>query len=237
MFVRSKIAAAAAAAALTVAAGVGVGAAGTLTANAATSDCGNACIDWFSAAFGTTAHPGFVLDVPDQAGPTGAPVILARADGADPGEDFVADDFGTVNDFISAGLISHGMGALYGNLQAYEFEYAPKEAPSGECLALGGGTGSVAGLGSVSHVDLQLCGVNAATLWIADQKTTSAGSYSALISGETSRDFTHPQSLSVLTRGVQLFTAPLATGIPAVPLNHQLWGYVQGKLPIPKPSA
>lgn len=229
MSMRAKIAAAAAA--LTIAAGVG--AVGTLPANAATRACGINCADWFSAAFGTTAHPGFVLDAVNRAGPTGSSVILARASGANPAEDFVPSDEGTVQDFIQAGLISHGMDPLYGKLEAIELWYAPKDAATGQCLGVGGGTAFIAGLGSISHVDIQPCGVNAGTVWILDPQTTSTGSIFALISGKTSSDFTHPQALSVLKPGVQLFTAPLVTHIPVLPLNHQTWGAVQGVLPIP----
>jgi hypothetical protein len=220
-----------AAAALTIAAGVG--AVGTLPANAATRDCGINCADLFSVAFGTAAHPGFVLEVANQAGPAGSSVILARASGANPAEDFVPSHEGTVHDFIAAGLISRGMDPLYGQLEAIELWYAPKDASTGQCLGVGGGTGSIAGLGSITHVDIQPCGMNAATVWIIDPETTSTGSPFALISGKTTGDFTHPQALSVLKLGVQLFTAPLVTHLHALPLNHQQWGEDQGTLPTP----
>jgi hypothetical protein len=211
------------AAALTVF--VGVGAAGTLPANAATSRCGHVCTDLFSPAFGTATPPAFVLDVQNLAAQVGDPVKVASASGTNQGEDFTLSDEGSVHDFIAAGLMSSGLDALYGNLQAFEIQYAPFGAGSGFCV----GVGAIPGLGT--PVTLQPCGVSAKTTWIFDPETTSAGSYDALISGATNSDFQHPYSLTTLLPGVPLFTAPLEPGFPAAVFAHQLWGQFQGALP------
>jgi hypothetical protein len=55
MSVKSKLLTAAAT--LTMVGGVST--AGTLSASAATPQCGNTCIEIFSKEFGTPAHPGF----------------------------------------------------------------------------------------------------------------------------------------------------------------------------------
>ena len=70
------------------------------------------------------------------------------------------------------------------------------------------------------------------TTWIADPRTTSAGSYDALISGATDSNFSQPFALTAL-RPRPLFTSRLRPGVPAGTLDHQLWGYVPGALPTP----
>ncbi len=214
-----------AAATLTLAAGLG--AAGTLTANASTSACGNNCINWFSAAFGTAAHPAFVLNVQNHVAKAGQPVTLAPASGANKGEDFWPDLVAPVGSMVVAGLVAPGLDALYSSLSVYEFQYAPAGKPTGLCA----GVGTTPGLDT--PVTLQPCGVNARTTWILDPQKTSAGSYDALISGATNKNFSHPYALTTLLPRLPLFTDPLLTGAPAGVLDHQLWGYVPGALPTP----
>ena len=215
--------------AATLALAVGAGAAGTLSATAATSACAQSCFNWFSAAFGTAAHPNYVLDLSSA---TGRPVTLARASGANPAEDFGSTGpLVPVGDLVAAGVMTPGLEAPYGNVGATEIEYAPKGVPTGQCLGVGATTASV------TPVTMLPCGKSARTLWIVDPVTTPAGLSYALISGTTDRDFTHPQSLTVLKPGRTLVTAPLVTHIAALPLDHQLWSFIQGALPIPKPSA
>ena len=213
-----------AAATLTLVAGVG--AAGTLTANAATSACGNNCVNWFSVAYGTAAHPAFVLSVLNRVGRAGQPVTLAAASGANQGEDFQVANEGVVSDFVAAGLMNPGLGKLYSSLPVYEFQYAPGNKPTGLCVGVG--TTPAAG----TPVTLQPCGVTVKTTWIADPHTTSAGSYDALISGATDSNFSQPFALTTL-RPLPLFTSRLRLGLPAGTLDHQLWAYVPGVLPTP----
>ena len=213
MSIKSKIVTAAAA--LTLIAGVG--AAGTLTARAATPKCGALCSDFYSRAFG----PGFVLDAL-HAGRAGQVTTLAKASRASRGEDFSADNLGKVRDFFRAGLLSGGLNALYGGLFAYEIEYTPGGSPADLCLGVG------AAPGTGTQVTLQPCGVTAKTIWIFDPEPTSTGTYYALISAATNRNFHHPAVLTALVPGFPLVTAPLAAGGPVLP--HQLWSAEQGVL-------
>jgi hypothetical protein len=210
---------AASATALTLIAGVG--AAGTLTANAATPRCGPGCTELYSRAFG----PGWVLNVVRHVGRPGQPTTLARASGANHGEDFVIDRLGRVHDFFRAGLISGGLNKLYGRLSAYEIEYTPNGVSSGLCL----GVRTVPGAGT--PVVLEPCGVNVKTVWILDPVKTRSGTFAALISAATSRHFHHPYSLTVLVPRFPLRTEPLTTTAHGSVLAHQLWRARHGVLP------
>ena len=209
MSIKSKLTTTATALALIV----GVGAAGTLTADAATRQCGPACTNLYSRAFG----PAWVLNVVRHAARPGQPTTLAKASRANQGGDFSVDRLGQVRDFFRAGLVSGGLNTLYGRLFAYEIEYAPNGSSSGLCL------GVRTAPGARTPVILEPCGVTASTVWIFDPVKTSSGTFSALISAAANRDFRHPFSLSVLVPGFPLVTAPLATNVPAKVLAHQLW--------------
>ena len=161
----------------------------------------------------------------NQAGQVGEPVIVARASGTNPGEDFVLSVQGVVSDFVAADLMSPRLDALYSNLIVAEIEYVPSGVPTGFCV----GVGATPGLGT--PVTLQPCGVSVRTTWIFDPETTSTGSYDALISGATNSNFQHPYSLTTLLPGLRLFTAPLEPTFPPRCLRTSLWGQFQGALP------
>jgi len=160
-------------------------------AHAATPSCGDSCIGLFSGQFGDplTGHPAFLQDSFKQGVKTGTPIILFRESNMDPAEDFILENQGTVADFYAAGLVSattalhygcvrlgHDRGnfsdCLYGflnprgdgsaNLPAFEAEYDPFGAPTGQCV------GVAAAPFSGEHVTLQPCGVSAKTVWIID---------------------------------------------------------------------
>jgi hypothetical protein len=219
MSVRSKVITAAAALAIVT----GVGAAGTQTANAATPECGETCLSLYSAAFGTSQSPNFVLDVLNNVPRTGQPLILAPASGTNQGEDFIADTPEPVSTWVEAGLMSPGLDPLYGKLYATEIEYVPYGAPTGECVGLGADTSILA------PVTLQPCGVSAHTLWIFDGATTQPGSLFALISGTTDSNFRQPISLTTLLPGLPLTTAALTSSL-SPQAGHQRWGYDAGVL-------
>jgi hypothetical protein len=210
---------AAAATALTLIAGVD--AAGTLTANAATPRCGPRCTELYSRAFG----PVWVLNVVRHVGRAGQLTTLARASRANQGEDFIVDRLGRVRDFFRAGLISGGLNARYGRLSAYEIEYTPNGVFSGLCL----GVRTAPGAGT--PVVLEPCGVNAKTVWIFEPVKTRSGTFSALISAATNRDFRHPYSLTALVPRFPLTTEPLTTTAHGPALAHQLWKARRGVLP------
>jgi hypothetical protein len=221
MSVKSKLVMSAAALAL---AG-GLGAAGTLPAHAATAKCGQGCIDWFSPAFGTAAHPGFVLQAPSPA-KAGQAVTLTAASTVSTGEDFYTSQQGLVRDFVKVGLINDGLEASYGGNTAIEVEYAPGGSASGLCVGVG-----TTNPGAGTAVTLQACGQNAKTVWILDPVTTKTGTFNALISAATTSDFGHPAALTALMPRMPLSTTPLASSTSAALLGHQLWGYLLGALP------
>ena len=124
------------AAMLTVAGGLST--VGTLSATAATPQCGPHCIQNFSAKFGTNANPNFVETVFQGVGTTGQPTILARPSSSNPAGDLiaVAPGMGLVSDFFAAGLVSAAVNQHYGSETAAQIEYAPFGKPTGLCAAL-----------------------------------------------------------------------------------------------------
>ncbi len=174
---------------------LGGSAAATGQAHAATPSCGTACVDVFSDQFGTGdirhPHPGFLLDSFKQGVATGTSIILFRESNSDPAQDFVFENQGTVADFFAAGMVNAATAMHYGcvagseppqfttcvfgedggnaNLDAFEVEYAPLGAPTGQCAGL------AATPFSGEHVTLQPCGVSGRTVWIVDAFDGSGG--------------------------------------------------------------
>jgi hypothetical protein len=214
MSIKSTIITAAATLAAITGVGAGLGPGISAVANAATVKCGSACSDFYSRAFGSS----FVLGTLNGPGRLG---VLARASRADAGEDFSVSALGQVRDLAHGGLIPGGLTALYGSLSAYEIQYTPGRSPSDRCLGVTGTPGAG------TPVTLEPCGVTAKTVWIFDP----SGAYFALISAATSQNYQHPVALTALVPGFPLFTAPLATGVPATVLAHQLWNARPGVLP------
>jgi hypothetical protein len=262
MSVKSKLFAAAAA--LTMVGGVGV--AGALTAGSASAEtpsCGPTCIDLFNFGPGSTYHnPSYLLDSYKQGQATGTPMILFATNNTDPAQDFQAQSPEPVSDYLQAGLVSATVALHYGCLQgtdynqcsgfggvgvddyAFEIEYSPFGAPTGECA----GVAATATAGE--HVTLQPCGVSGKTLWIWDTPCiTSTGDMCRsnwyawwtahqfpLINGSDnnfSQPFvlTYPNGASPLSTpravlevaNLTTFAAP--TGYPNGDVNdNQLWG-------------
>ncbi len=206
-------------AALALSVVTGAGVAGALTANAATTKCGDLCTDLFSAAQGK----GYLIDVATETSAIGQPVNLAAAADTNAGEDFVPSYQGLVSDLYQAGITPAGLDKLYAKRQVIEIQYWPAGKPTVLCLGVGTTPGAD------TPVTLQTCGVNAQTTWIVDPVTTSAGTYDELISGATASNFHHPYVLTAGSPGEQLVTATLAGGDPA--LTHQLWGSFEGAIP------
>jgi hypothetical protein len=198
----------AAAASLTLVGGTaGAGALTVGVANAATPSCSNTCVDIYSDQFGNglTGHPGFLLDSYKQGVATGTQIILFRESNSDPALDFVIENRGTVADFFALGLVSPAIALHYGcvhntvtgltcpyspaatgngrsldaNLNAYEIEYAPFGAASGECV------GVAATPTTGEHVTLQPCGVSAKTVWIVDEFDGANGQVPVFGSGQS----------------------------------------------------
>jgi len=179
MSVKSKVFATAAA--LTLVGGAGVAGLATAgAANAATSECGNQCWDIFSPQFGHHHSPNFVVDAYKQGQAVGTPVILFQVSNSDPAEDFTVGTPDRVSDYWQAGLVTSEVALHYGceagvdfancsgtggngvNDFAFEIQYAPYGAPTGNCV------GVAATATSGAKVSLQPCGVSGKTLWILD---------------------------------------------------------------------
>jgi len=179
MSVKSKVFAVAAA--VTMVGGAGVaGLATSAPANAATSECGIQCWDIFSPEFGHHKSPNFLIDSFKQGEAVGTPVILFQATNSDPALDFTVGTPEPTSDYWQAGLVSSEVALHYGceagvdfaNCSgtggigvddfAFEVQYAPFGAPTGNCV----GVAATATAGE--KVSLQPCGVSGKTLWILD---------------------------------------------------------------------
>jgi hypothetical protein len=220
-------------------------------AGAATRPCGQGCVDIFSRDTGVHHHLKLALDVLDQAGKVGQPIMLYRASHLDPGEDFTVSFQARVSDFYAAGLVSTWLALRYGGLgcekyrsatttclkhypddYAYEIEYAPLGASSGLCVGL------PAAVGNGTPVSLQSCGVSARTIWVVDVASGTRSSlfrhYAPLINGSQGGG-PHLYVLSNPGGSRQLTTRPLETcGCQGMPLTSQQWGAdfgVLGKAP------
>lgn len=222
--------------------------AGAVTpASAATPSCGASCISIFNHKF---SHR-FTVDSIGQGTRTGTPLILFQASNTDPAEDFTVASQGPVSDFYTAGLVSSSLKLHYGCVStvkkpcsgvddsAYELEYSPYGAPTGECA----GTAVTAAAGT--QVSLQPCGVTAKTVWVVDtwDAAITAGKVPLINGSDTnfSQPFvlTYPGSSYPTDKPRPvLYTANL-TGSAAGPggpelgtvSDNQLWSAVYGPLP------
>ena len=232
-------------------------------AGAATPSCGPTCIDVFSKNFGTFHNPQFVMDVYRQSAVTGQPIILFRQSNSDPAEDFTVADEGQVSDFHAAGLVSSQLNLHYGcnwntntntcgnsfpDDYAFEVEYAPFGALSGECV----GVGLTAGSGT--PVSLQPCGTTSKTVWVVDTldscPTNPLYRRELPVINGSDTNFSHPYVLDYPAAGYptdiprpQLRTENLngfsqtgnalcgGTGSVTGPNSNQLWAAKAGVLP------
>ena len=119
MSVKAKIAAGTATFGLV---GGGLAMAGTMTASAATPNCGRHCTQIFSQKYG----PQYLVDVWQARAAAGTPVILFQRSNSDPAEDFVVNDLGTVHSFYNNhGLVTPAFDRTYRADEAYEIQYEP----------------------------------------------------------------------------------------------------------------
>ena len=153
-------------------------------AMAATPSCGSSCVEPFVAANGAK----FDLDVFKQGQNVGQPVILFQRSNDDPALDWNISDEGTVDQFLAAGLVTKAFALQYGNLDAYEIEYAPYGADTGLCM----GTAALTPLFNGMKVSLQPCGETSATVWAV---LPVSGKYSEAISGADA-NFAEPYVLT-----------------------------------------
>jgi hypothetical protein len=229
MSIKSRVLVAAA----TLALASGFSMVGTPSANAATPQCGNGCVEIFSRLFGTSTDPNFVETVSHGVAKIGQPMILARASSSNPAQDLLPSMAGLVSDFYHAGLVSAEVNRHYGNLRATQIEYAPFGVASGLCVGLA--TAAFQGEG----LTLQRCSVSAKTVWIvdtADSPTTAAEGFFPLVNGSTT-DFCHPFAMTYPRHAypthkpaTQIRVRHLINNPADVP-DRQLWGTAFGVLP------
>lgn len=193
-------------------------------AHAATPSCGVTCIAPYVQSWGTQD----VVDSYRQGQATGTPVILFRESDSDPAEDWTYANEASVDGFEAAGLVSKAVALEYGGDEAYELEYSPFGAPTGECMGISG----VAVSGS--KVSLQPCGVTAATVWIDDTQDGDGGNVPAI--NGTATEFSDPLVLTytgtpdVLPRAT-LFLHQLSKFSSSTTFDDQLWNAQTGVLP------
>ncbi|MGI5519192.1 hypothetical protein [Streptomyces sp. CA-106131] len=170
----------------------GLSTVGTLSANAATPECGDSCIKIYSAKFGTSEQPNLVETVYRGVARVGQPTAMHPVSTSNPAGDIVGHRKGLVSDFYKDGLVSAEVNKHYGNLTAVEVEYAPHGKRSGLCAGLAHTAYQNEGL------TLQKCGKSGRTVWIidtADSPSTASQGHFPLVSGSTT-DFAHPYAMT-----------------------------------------
>ena len=204
---------------------------GTMSAKAATPQCGPRCVGIFSRAYGTPEHPNFVETVRDGVAMVGQPTVLVAASNSNPAEDFMPHG-GSVASFFAAGMVPAAVNSHYGSLNAVQVEYAPLGVPSGLCAGLAHTAYQNEGL------TLQPCSVPATTVWILDTTVSPAPGYFALVNGSTTdfrRPFAMTYNVDPARRAAQIRVGHLRVsndkgeGEGTVP-DTQLWGSVFGDL-------
>ena len=203
----------------------GLTSAATLSASAATPECGDACISIFSRILGTNV----VETVLDGEAKVGQPVILSPASSSDPSQDFF---FGLqlVSDFFEAGMVSAEVNSHFGSRNATQIEFAPFGDDSDLCVGLETIAFQNEGL------TLQPCTAPGTTVWIVD--TPNPEGFFTIVNGSTtdfSRPFamTYPQDQQAAEQRIQQITIrrlQFLSNAHTVP-DRQLWSALFGVLP------
>jgi hypothetical protein len=208
MSVKAKIVAGAAT--LTIVGG-GLGMVGTMTASAATPNCGASCTNIFSQKYG----PQYLVDVFQAKSAVGTPVILFQASNSDPAEDFVTVDEGTVHDFYRHyGLVSASFAKTYSGDEAFEVQYEPYGLNSNFCLSTWPGEAPAAGY----LVRLESCGDYSNSLWAADTDAHTLPNNSSVTADRrsTGHVFSPNRTDVALINGANnSFSNPLVLNYPA----------------------
>ena len=208
MSVKAKIAAGAAT--LTIVGG-GLGMVGTMTASAATPNCGSSCTNIFSQKYG----PQYLVDVYQAKSAAGTPVILFQASNSDPAEDFVVVDEGDVHSFYHRyGLVSAAFAKTYSADEAYEVQYEPYGLNSNYCLSTWPGEAPQAGY----LVRLESCGSYSNSLWAADTDANTAPNGSSVVydhhsTGDVFSSYHH--DVALINGASNSFSNPLVLNYPA----------------------
>jgi hypothetical protein len=219
MSIKAKVLAAAATLTITGA----LSTAGTLPASAATPQCGQACIQIFSAKFGTYANPGFIETVFLGIPAAGVPTIVHRASNSDPAGDFIIPQAGPVSTFYADGMVSAAVNAHYGSETAVQVEYAPHGKATGLCAAVATTAYQNEGL------SLQPCSTPGTTVFILDfaDSPATAPDYFPIVNASTT-DFTHPFTMTIQGNPAHELFPQIKLqhliGNPADVPDNQLWG-------------
>ena len=219
MSIKAKMLAAAATLTITGA----LSTAGTLPASAATPQCGQACIQIFSAKFGTYANPGFIETVFLGIPAAGVPTILHRASSSDPAGDFIVPQAGPVSTFYADGMVSAAVNAHYGSETAVQVEYAPYGKATGLCAAVATAAYQNEGL------SLQPCSTPGTTVFILDfaDSPATAPDYFPIVNASTT-DFTHPFTMTIQGNPAHELFPQIKLrhliGNPGDVPDNQLWG-------------
>ena len=228
MSIKSKVLAAAGV--LTLASGLsGIG---TVAASAATPQCGNGCVEVYSAKYATATSLGWVetvfLGIPVQ----GVPTEVRPASGSNPAEDLIIPTGAPVkvSTFYAQGMVSAAVNAHYGSEPAVQIEYAPYGHPTGLCTAV-----AVTAYQN-EPLSLQPCSAPGTTVWIIDVNDSPATasqkpSHFPIVNGSDT-DFVHPFAMTILGNPAHHRYTPIILqhliGNPtSVPAN-QLWGSAFG---------
>jgi hypothetical protein len=208
MSVKAKIAAGAATFGLV---GGGLAMAGTMTASAATPNCGDNCTSIFTQKYG----PQYLIDVFQARAAAGTPVILFQRSNSDPAEDFVVADLGTVHSFYNNhGLVTPAFDRTYRSDEAYEVQYEPYGLNSNFCLSTWSNETPQAGY----KVRLEPCGQYSNSIWAADTdgRTVPAGS-SVVTDHRSSGGVFSPTGTDValINGATNTFSNPLVLNYPA----------------------
>jgi hypothetical protein len=228
MSIKSKLLAAAGV--LTLAGGLsGVG---TLSASAATPQCGAGCVEVYSAKYATATSLGWVetvfLGIPVQ----GVPTEVASASGSNPAEDLIVPAPGRVpvSQWYAAGMVSAAVDAHYAGEPAVQIEYAPYGHPTGLCTAVAVTAYQDEGL------SLQPCSTPGTAVWIIDTADSPATasqtpSHFPIVNGSDT-DFVHPFAMTILGNPAHHPFTPIImqhlTGNPSSVPANQLWGAAFG---------
>ena len=198
-------------------------AAGTLSADAATPECGPHCVQIFSAKFGTPTHPGFVETVLGGVAAAGVPTGLSPVSSTDSAGDLIVSRAGLVSDFYAAGLVSAAVNEHYANLHAVQIQYAPHGERTGLC----------AGLAKAAYqnerLSLQPCSTPGTTAFIIDtaDSPATAPMVFPIVSGSTT-DFVHPFAMTIDGNPAHEGFLPIRVrhlkGNPSDVHENQLWG-------------
>ena len=227
-FTRACLALAAGAAVTTAVGLSAAGAASAATTSAkpnATPSCGIFCINPYTAKYG----PGYVLQNYRAINGVGNPLKLQFGNNNAPGQDWTIYLQGSVDRFYRYGLVSGNLAFHYGREPAYELQWSPYGVNTGLCQ------GTAAPAANGRKVTLQVCGVNANTVWVLDFQDSPylnplSGVFVPVIAGSTT-NFSNPQVLSAGTPPQEpLFTVRIHSYANGAVANNQLWWAYPGMI-------